>query len=81
MTGPFRRSPAFRLACYVALIPVWVLVALVSIDSLGKYTTVGDVALVALIMLFALWAWWYGEDRDRRANLSERRRGPSGDSG
>ena len=66
MTRFFRRSRAFRIAFYLAMVPVWGFVAFVSIDAFGDYTEVGDVTVLALIMLFALWAWWYGEDRDRR---------------
>jgi hypothetical protein len=50
----------------VLLVPAWVLVAFISINSFEDYTEVGNLTVLALIMFFALWAWWYGEDRDRR---------------
>ena len=78
MIGLFRRSRAFRMLCYVALVPAWALIGLISIDTLGKYTATGDRVLVALIMLFALWAWWYGEDRDRRARERQERTAATG---
>jgi hypothetical protein len=77
----FRRSRALRIVCYVALVPVWVLVALVSSNTLANYTATGNVVLVALFMLFALWAWWYAEDRDRRSGVDEAPRRPNTDSG
>ena len=77
----FRRSRAFRIVCYAALLPLWVLVALVSSNTLAGYTATGNVVLVALFMFFALWAWWYGEDRDRRSAPSEPPRRPDADSG
>ena len=77
----FRRSRAFRIVCYAALVPVWVLVALVSSNTLSNYTATGNVVLVALFMLFALWAWWYAEDRDRRSAAAEAQRSPNADSG
>lgn len=60
------RVRGFRIAGYLLLVPTWAMIAFISIDALGRYTSVGDVTLVALIMLFAGWAWWYSEDRDRR---------------
>lgn len=66
LTRLFRRSRAFRLLFYVSMVPLWALIAFISIQALGGYSEVGDVTLLALIMFFALWAWWYGEDRDRR---------------
>jgi hypothetical protein len=66
LTRLFRRSRAFRLLFYVSMAPLYVVIAFISLGSLGGYSEVGDVTLLLLIMLFALWAWWYGEDRDRR---------------
>ncbi|HWF35313.1 MAG TPA: hypothetical protein VG295_08065 [Solirubrobacteraceae bacterium] len=66
VTRLFRRSRAFRILLYLAMVPLWALIVLLSLDSLGAYTTVGNLTVLALIMSFALWAWWYGEDRDRR---------------
>ena len=77
----FPRSRAFRIVCYAALVPVWVLVALVSSNTLSGYTATGNVVMVALFMFFALWAWWYAEDRDRRAAVDEAQRRPNTDSG
>jgi hypothetical protein len=77
----FRRSRAFRIVCCAALVPVWVLVALVSSNTLSGYTATGNVVMVVLFMFFALWAWWYAEDRDRRSAPSEPPRRPDADSG
>jgi 4-hydroxybenzoate polyprenyltransferase len=62
-------------------VPVWVLVALVSSNTLSGYTATGNVVMVVLFMFFALWAWWYAEDRDRRSAPSEPPRRPDADSG
>ena len=77
----FRRSRAFRIVCYAALVPLWVLVALVSSNTLAGYTATGNVVLVVLLMFFGVWAWWYAEDRDRRSALSEPPPRPDADSG
>ena len=77
----FCRSLAFRIVCYLALVPLWVLIALVSSNTLAGYTATGNVVLVVLLMFFALWAWWYAEDRDRRSALNEPQHGPDGESG
>jgi hypothetical protein len=61
-----RRRRVIRIIVNVLLVPAWVLVAFISINSFEDYTEVGNLTLLALIMFFALWAWWYGEDRDRR---------------
>ncbi|HEX4752661.1 MAG TPA: hypothetical protein VH268_07175 [Solirubrobacterales bacterium] len=66
LTRLFRRSRVFRVAFYISMVPVWILIGYVSFDSFGAYSQVGDVTLLLLIMFFAAWAWWYGEDRDRR---------------
>lgn len=81
MSRLFRRSRAFRIVCYATLVPVWVLIGLVSIDTLSKYTATGNVVMVVLLMLFALWAWWYAEDRDRRSAANDPQRRPDADSG
>ena len=65
-TPPRKRRRAIRIAVNVLLVPAWVLVAFVSINSWERYTEVGSLTLLALIMFFALWAWWYDEDRHRR---------------
>ena len=66
ITRLYRRSRAFRITLYLLMFPLWVLVFLVSVGALDKYTEVGDLTLLCSLMLFALWAWWYGEDHDRR---------------
>jgi len=71
LTRLFRRSRAFRLAFYVSMVPVWALIAFVSINSFSAYSEVGDLTLLGLIMFFALWAWWYSEDRDRRRGVAK----------
>jgi hypothetical protein len=53
------------------MVPLWALITFIVINSLGKYTEVGDITLFVLIMFFAIWAWWYGEDRDRRRARGE----------
>jgi hypothetical protein len=81
MTSRFGRARAFRVAFWLAMVPAWGIVGLISIDSLGKYSEVGNIVLLLLIVSFAAWAWWYGEDRDRRGRLKEEQaaRPPDGD--
>jgi predicted acyltransferase len=67
------RRRALSIVVNVLLVPAWVLVAFISINSFEDYTEVGNLTLLALIMFFALWAWWYGEDRDRRQAAKARR--------
>jgi hypothetical protein len=74
LTRLFRRSRAFRVAFYISMVPVWVLIGYISLDSFGNYSQVGNVTLLLLIMLFAAWAWWYGEDRDRRRAAAKSKR-------
>jgi hypothetical protein len=79
----FRKTRAIAI---VIVINIWLnvvfnVVGLVSTNTLGNYSATGNAVLVAIIMLFAVWAWWYGEDRDRRAELKDAQRRPSGDSG
>jgi hypothetical protein len=42
------------------------MLVLVSIDSLGAYSRIGNLLGIAALCLFAAWAWWWGERRDRR---------------
>jgi hypothetical protein len=65
----------------IALNVLFNVVGLVSTDTLSKYSATGNAVLLVILMLFAAWAWWYGEDRDRRAELKDAQRKPSGDSG
>ena len=85
MRKRFRQTRAFAIAMVIliniALNVVFNVVGLVSTNTLGKYTATGSAVLLAILMLFAVWAWWYGEDRDRRAELKDAQRAPSGDSG
>ena len=71
---------AFVIAYNIWLNVLFNVVGLVSTNTLAKYSAVGNAALVIMLMLFAAWAWWYGEDRDRRANLKERKQGLPGES-
>jgi hypothetical protein len=64
LTGLYRRSRAFRILCYVALVPVYLMLALVAMDSLSGYSRVGNALGVAAIVAFAAWAWWWGERGD-----------------
>jgi hypothetical protein len=66
LTRLYRASRVFRVTLYLLMFPLWVLVFLISVGALDKYTEVGDLTLLLSITLFALWAWWYDEDRDRR---------------
>jgi amino acid transporter len=81
----FRQTRAFAITMVIliniALNVIFNVVGLISTNTLGKYTATGNAVLVAILMLFAVWAWWYGEDRDRRAELKDAQRRPSGDSG
>ena len=85
MRKPFRKTRTFAITMVIliniALNVLFNVVGLVSTNTLGKYTSTGNAVLVAILMLFAVWAWWYGEDRDRRAELKDAQRRPSGDSG
>jgi hypothetical protein len=66
LTRLYRRSRAFRILCYVLMVPATLLVWVVSDGMWTRYTQVGDLTLMFLFLVFAAWAWWYGEDRDRR---------------
>jgi hypothetical protein len=83
VTRLFRRSRACRILFYLSMVPLWALIVLLSLDTLGAYTEVGNATVLALIMFFAVWAWWYGEDRDRReaakAQQADRAKSPGGD--
>jgi membrane protease YdiL (CAAX protease family) len=66
LTRIYRRSRAFRILCYLLMVPAILLVWVVSDGMWTQYTQVGDLTLMFLFLVFAAWAWWYGEDRDRR---------------
>jgi hypothetical protein len=66
LTRLYRRSRAFRILCYLLMVPAILLVWIVSDGMWTTYTQVGDLTLFFLFLVFAAWAWWYGEDRDRR---------------
>jgi membrane protease YdiL (CAAX protease family) len=66
LTRLYRRSRAFRILCYLLMVPAILLVWVVSDGMWTNYTQVGDLTLFFLFLVFAAWAWWYGEDRDRR---------------
>jgi membrane protease YdiL (CAAX protease family) len=66
LTRLYRRSRAFRILCYLLMVPATLLVWVVSDGMWTRYTQVGDLILMFLFLVFAAWAWWYGEDRDRR---------------
>ena len=66
LTRIYRRSRAFRILCYLLMVPATLLVWVVSDGMWTNYTQVGDLTLMFLFLVFAAWAWWYGEDRDRR---------------
>jgi membrane protein DedA with SNARE-associated domain len=77
MLAFYRRHRTIRVLCAVALVPVWVMVAFVAINSFGNYSHVGDELGVAAIALFAAWAWWWSDRRDRKTAEDTR----SGDYG
>jgi putative Ca2+/H+ antiporter (TMEM165/GDT1 family) len=79
----FRRTRviAMLIVINIGLNVLFNVVGLVSTDTLSKYSATGNAVLLVIFMLFAVWAWWYGEDRDRRAELKDAQRKPSGDSG
>ena len=85
MRKRFRQTRTFAITMVIliniALNVLFNVVGLVSTDTLGKYSATGNAVLLVTLMLFAVWAWWYGEDRDRRAELKDAQRTPSGDSG
>jgi hypothetical protein len=61
LTRLYRRSRAFRILCYVALVPVYVMLGFVAINSFGGYSQVGNALGLAAIVAFAAWAWWWGD--------------------
>ena len=81
LTRLYRRSRAYRLLLYVLLLPLWGLIAYISLNSFTKYSEVGDTTLLALIMFFAVWAWWYDEDRERRRAIKAANRSRSSAAG
>jgi hypothetical protein len=50
----------------LALIPLGALFVMVSIDSLGAYSRIGNLLGIAALSIFPAWAWWWSERRDRR---------------
>jgi len=62
----YRRSRTLRVLSALALIPLGALLVMVSLDSLGSYSRIGNLLGIAAMCLFAAWAWWWGERRDRR---------------
>ena len=64
LTRLYRRSRAFRILCYVALVPVYVMLGFVAINSFGGYSQVGNALGLAAIVAFAAWAWWWDERRE-----------------
>jgi hypothetical protein len=78
LTGLHRRSRAFRILCSVALVPVYVMIAFVAIDSFSGYSRVGNALGLAAIVAFAAWAWWWGERREPLLPDADRERGDAG---
>ena len=70
VTRLYRRSRIFRSILYLLFVPLWSLIAFISIDSLGGYTQFGDVTLLVLLLLFAAWAWWHDEGANRSDRAS-----------
>jgi hypothetical protein len=66
LTRLYRRSRAFRILCYLLIVPATLVVWVISDQMWSKYTQTGNLILFFLFLFFAAWAWWYGEDRDRR---------------
>jgi uncharacterized membrane protein YdfJ with MMPL/SSD domain len=62
----YRRSRTLRVLCALALIPLGAMLVMVSIDSLGAYSQIGNLLGIGALSIFAAWAWWWGERRDRR---------------
>jgi amino acid transporter len=67
LTRLYRKSRAFRILCYVALIPVFIFLQFVAIDSFGGHSHVATYLGLAGMIAFAAWAWWWG---DRHESLS-----------
>jgi hypothetical protein len=78
LTRLYRRSRAFRILCYVALVPVYIILGFVAINSFGGYSQVGNALGLAAIVAFAAWAWWWDERREARLADLDRERGDAG---
>jgi uncharacterized membrane protein len=66
VTRLYRHSRAFRLLCDFLMLPLYLIVYLLAVNSWAKYTEFGTVTALVLYLAFAGGAWWYSEDRDRR---------------
>jgi membrane protease YdiL (CAAX protease family) len=66
LTRLYRRSRAFRVLCYLLMVPATLLVWVISDQMWARYTQTGSLILFFSFLVLAAWAWWYGEDRDRR---------------
>ena len=63
ITRLYRASRAFRILCYLALVPVTAFLWLICDDVFEKASQPLDVTVLVLFILLGLWAWWYGERR------------------
>jgi hypothetical protein len=75
LTRLYRKSRAFRILCYVALVPVFIFLQFVTIDSFGGYSQVGNYLGLAAMIAFAAWAWWWGDRHESSPSEVDRERG------
>jgi hypothetical protein len=75
LTDLYRKSRAFRILCYVALVPVFIIIQFVALDSFGGYSQVGDELALTAMIAFAAWAWWWGDRHESLPPEVDRERG------
>jgi hypothetical protein len=63
------------MVCYLALVPVFVFLQFVTLDSFGGYSQVGTYLGLAAMMAFAAWAWWWGDRHESLPPEVHRERG------
>jgi hypothetical protein len=75
LTRLYRKSRIFRILCYVALVPVFIMLQFVAIDSFGGYSQVGNYLGLAAMIAFAAWAWWWGDHHESAPSEVDGERG------
>ena len=75
LTRLYRKSRVLRIVCYMALVPVFVFLQFVAIDSFGGISQVGNYLGLAAMIAFAAWAWWWGDRHESFSPAVDRERG------